>query len=247
MTTLSIVVPCYNESGNIPLIFKRLRETLGERTDVEVILVDNGSRDDSVAVFAQQMAAADDLRFRVVTVPLNQGYGHGITQGLATARGDVLAWTHADMQTDPKDVLTAFDLYRGLPPGHRIVKGKRRHRRPLEVVFTFGMQVVASLALGVALDDVNAQPKLFSRAFYDSHIKDGAPADFSLDLYLLYQARKNGFEIVTIPVDFSKRQHGEAKGGGSWKTRIKLIRRTYAYIFQMRRTIITRGGTHAGH
>lgn len=246
MTMLSIIIPCYNEAGNIPLIFTRLRETLDERNDIEIILVDNGSQDTSSAVFAQEMAKGDS-RFRVVTVPVNQGYGYGITQGLEAARGDVLAWTHADMQTDPKDVLTAFDLYRSLPPGKYIVKGKRRNRPMLETVFTFGMQVIASLALNVVLDDVNAQPKLFSRIFYTKHIRDGAPKDFSLDLYLLYQARKNGFDIVTIPVVFAKRQHGEAKGGGSWKTRIKLIRRTFSYIFQLRRTLISKGNTHADY
>lgn len=246
MSMLSVVIPCYNEAGNIPLIFIRLRETLGERNDIEIILVNNGSQDTSSAVFVQEMAKGD-ARFRVVSVPVNQGYGYGIIQGLEAARGDVLAWTHADMQTDPKDVLIAFDLYRSLLPGKYIVKGKRRNRRLLETIFTFGMQVVASVALNVVLDDVNAQPKLFSDMFYKSHIRDGAPKDFSLDLYLLYQARKNGFEVITIPVVFAKRQHGEAKGGGSWKTRIKLIRRTFSYIFQLRRDLISKGHTHADH
>ncbi|CEF54255.1 glycosyltransferase family 2 protein [Acetobacter ghanensis] len=247
MSLLSIVIPCYNEAGNIPLIFRRLRETLGTRQDVEIILVDNGSGDTSPAVFEQEMATHADPRFRVVRVPVNQGYGYGITQGLAAAQGDVLAWTHADMQTDPKDVLTAFDLYQSLPPALRIIKGKRRNRRLLEALFTFGMQCVASAALKVRLDDVNAQPKLFSRAFYERYIRHDAPKDFSLDLYLLYQARRNGYEIVTIPVDFSQRLHGEAKGGGSWKTRIKLIRRTFAYIFELRNALITKEKPHADH
>ncbi|NVN06296.1 glycosyltransferase family 2 protein [Asaia spathodeae] len=246
MTMLSIVIPCYNEVGNIPLIFSRLRETLNERDDVEIILVNNGSKDASSTVFAQEIAKGD-TRFRVVNIPVNQGYGYGITQGLEAAQGDVLAWTHADMQTDPKDVLTAFDLYRSQPAGQCIVKGKRRNRQLLETVFTFGMQVVVSLVLKVVLDDINAQPKLFSRVFYTSHIRDGAPKDFSLDLYLLYQARKNGLDVLTIPVVFAKRQHGEAKGGGSWKTRLKLIRRTFSYIFQLRRTLISKGNTHADH
>lgn len=245
MTTLSIAIPCYNEADNIPLIFRRLRETLGPRNDVEILLVDNGSRDTSAAVFAQEMATHTDTRFRVVSVPVNQGYGYGIIQGLEAAKGDILAWTHADMQTDPKDVLTAFDLYQTLPVGQRIIKGKRRNRRLLEALFTFGMQLVASAALKIRLDDVNAQPKLFSRVFYERYIRNTAPADFSLDLYLLYQARRNNFEIVTIPVDFAKRQHGEAKGGGSWKTRIKLIRRTFAYIFELRRTLRAKEANHA--
>ena len=102
------------------------------------------------------------------------------------------------------------------------------------------MQWIASAALGVRLDDVNAQPKLFSRALYEAHLRTGAPADFSLDLYVLYKARTSGTPILDVPVVFAPRLHGEAKGGGSWKTRIKLIRRTLAYILALRRSLKAR-------
>ncbi|MFT0893006.1 glycosyltransferase family 2 protein [Pseudochelatococcus sp. G4_1912] len=232
---LSIVIPCYNEALNIPLIVARLREITVGRSDVEVLLVDNGSRDDSAAVLQRELQG--DSVVRAVTVPVNQGYGYGILQGLEAATGDVLAWTHADMQTDPRDVLVAFDLYKQHAGEKIIVKGNRRNRRLLEAFFTFGMQLVASAALGVRLDDVNAQPKLFSRAFYQEFMTARAPHDFSLDLYMLYQARTHGYRILEVPVFFAKRLHGEAKGGGNWKTRIKLIRRTFAYIFELRRTL----------
>ena len=231
---LSIVIPCYNEAGNIPLIFNRLRETLGQHQDVEVLLVNNGSKDNSSTVFAQELSAYNDNRFGVVDVPVNKGYGYGIIQGLEAASGDVLAWTHADMQTDPGDVLKAYHLWLNQSPKNFIVKGKRQNRALLETIFTFGMQLVASLALGVMMDDINAQPKLFSREFYNEYIKGHAPHDFSLDLFLLYQAQKNDWDVETVPVIFAKRMHGEAKGGGSWPTRIKLIRRTFAYIFELR-------------
>jgi len=84
------------------------------------------------------------------------------------------------------------------------------------------------------LSEINAQPKLFPRQFYDS--LEAPPHDFSLDLYLLYQAKKNGLRIVPLPVYFKERKFGEAKGGSgsSWKTRLKLIKRSYAYIFELR-------------
>lgn len=234
---LSIAIPCYNEALNIPLIVPRLREIMAGRDDIEVLLVDNGSKDNTADVLRHELREGDAIR--AVTVPVNQGYGYGILQGLEAASGDVLAWTHADMQTDPRDVLTAFDLYKEHTGQKVIVKGRRRNRRLLETFFTFGMQLVASAALGVRLDDVNAQPKLFSRAFYQEFIANRAPHDFSLDLYLLYQARMHNYRILEVPVYFAKRLHGEAKGGGSWKTRIKLIKRTFAYIFDLRRELAT--------
>jgi glycosyltransferase involved in cell wall biosynthesis len=233
---LSIVVPCYNESGNIPLIFSRFREVLGSRQDVEILLVNNGSKDNSAQVFEAELAKAQDARIRVVNVPLNKGYGYGIMSGLREAKGTTLSWTHADMQTDPNDVLLAYDKYLAANSDWVFVKGKRRNRAAAEQFFTWGMQVVASAALGTALDDVNAQPKLFSRTFFEAHLATGAPDDFSLDLYALYWAHKK-CQIIEIPVFFNKRMHGEAKGGGSFKTRIKLIKRTWAYIFELQKAL----------
>ena len=67
------------------------------------------------------------------------------------------------------------------------------------------------------------------------HLKKDYPLDFSLDLYALYQAKANGYEIKTLPVYFKKRLYGEAKGGGGgWKSRMQLIKRTFKYIFKLK-------------
>ena len=87
------------------------------------------------------------------------------------------------------------------------------------------MQVYCSLILKKKLNDINAQPKLFSRKFYTDHFAD-APSDFSLDLFLLLEAEK----IKTIDVFFHKRKLGKAKGGGTMRGKIKLIKRTLDYI-----------------
>lgn len=236
---LSVVIPCYNERDNLPLIFDRLQESCGHRSDeLEVILVDNGSTDGSLQVMhalVQQHEMKDWLRFH--RVDQNQGYGYGILSGLAQARGEWLGWTHADMQTDPYDALRAFDELVTWQGSEAVVKGKRRGRRPLDVLFTFGMQVLARSVLKVKLDDINGQPKVFSRTFYEQHLGARAPHDFSLDLFLLHQARVHDMHILEVPVYFAPRRHGEAKGGGSLHTRIRLIQRTFGYIMRLRREL----------
>ena len=233
---LSIIIPCYNEEKNIPLIFERISETVEDRKDIEIILVDNGSTDNSKMVFEAELQKMNSSLFNVLTIENNQGYGHGILEGLKKANGETLAWTHADMQTDPNDVLIAYDLF--LKNNENVfIKGKRRKRKLLESLFTFGMQLVALFALKTYIDDINAQPKLFSKDFYSKHINTGAPIDFSLDLFALFMAKKNGIDVLQIPVYFGKRMHGEAKGGGSWKTRIKLIKRTFSYIFELKKLL----------
>jgi len=241
MTTpkLSIVLPSYNEAGNVPLIFARFREVLAGRDDVEVIIVDNGSTDNTAEILAAELSRPEHAFARCVTVEMNQGYGFGIMSGVRAAGGEYIAWTHADMQTDPKDVLDGYErLAKEADSTQVILKGRRQNRAILDEFFTWGMAVISSMALGARLEDVNAQPKMFRRSFLE-HLET-PPDDFSLDLFLLFQAQRNGFRILEQPVIFSDRMHGEAKGGGTMKGKVKLIRRTWGYIMQLRREI--RGG-----
>ncbi len=238
--SISIVVPCYNEAGNIPVILKCFQELINIDNNIEIVLVNNGSTDDSKAVFDRELQRINLSNFKLATVEVNQGYGYGILAGLKQANANVLAWTHADMQTDPHDILTAYNIYQQNNDEMLLVKGFRRKRRITEQVFSFAMQLIASLALGTQLSEINAQPKLFSRKFYERFLLQNAPIDFSLDLYVCYCAKKYG-KIFEIPVFFNKRLHGEAKGGGSFKTRIKLIKRTFAYIFELRKALNQQG------
>lgn len=235
MTELSVIVPCYNEEKNLPEIIRGFNELLHGKPWVEVLLVNNGSTDGSANVFEQELNALPHRQIRVVKVPVNKGYGYGIVQGLEQATGNVLAWTHADGQTDPADVLRAFEVYRQANNPLLVVKGERKKRGAGAAFFTWGMQVVTNILLRSRLNDINAQPKLFSRPFYNT-IKENAPNDFSLDVYLLFHAEKKG-TIRTIPVEFKKRLYGEAKGGGSFRTRIKLVKRTFRYLFSLRKQL----------
>ena len=101
MPELSLVIPCYNEAGNLPALVARVVEVFGDR-DAEVILVDNGSTDDTPEAMARLIAGHEFIHGTRVEV--NQGYGFGILSGLAVAAGEVLAWTHADLQADPAEI-----------------------------------------------------------------------------------------------------------------------------------------------
>jgi glycosyltransferase involved in cell wall biosynthesis len=232
---LSIVLPCYNESDNLPSLFERLDAVARADNNVEIILVNNGSTDNSATVMEDLLKSRDRSVFKVVTVDRNTGYGFGILSGLRAASGSLLSVTHADRQTDPVDVLNALEIYKNIADDHLLVKGYRENRKFSEAVFSYGMGLLASLALGIRLTEINAQPKLFSKVFFDE-IEKNAPLDFSLDLYFLYCARKKG-KIVDFPVSFEKRVAGEAKGGSgsSMKVRWKLIRRSFNYIFELRK------------
>lgn len=227
----SIVVPCYNEEDNIPLLLERFREVL-RGSKVEVLLVNNGSTDGTEALLSRLLPQYPFVN--VVRVDVNQGYGYGILQGLKAAKGDYIGWMHADMQTDPIDAIKAFrlaDKYRGKK---LYIKGNRVGRPLFDIVFTNGMSLFESLYFRTRMIDINAQPNVFPKSFFESWIDP--PWDFSLDLYAYYMAQKTGLEIVRFPVRFPERVYGTSKWNtDGFKSKWKFIKRTIKFSIQLKR------------
>ena len=229
---LSIVIPCYNEAANLPELLRRF-QPFAARGDFELILVDNGSSDGSDRALARALADPVYRFARALAVRPNRGYGGGLLAGLRAARGETLAYTHADLQCDPADVFAAYDAWRAAPaPATTLVKGRRRRRRPSEQVITTGLQVLATLLLWTPLSDINGQPKVFPRALLDE--LPHPPADFAFDLYVLYRARRAGWTVDTVPVDFGKRLHGESHWASTWRSKWRTIRGFLRYLIVLR-------------
>lgn len=227
----SLVIPCYNEAANLPLLLERCK-ALGAREDIEVILVDNGSTDDSPAVLARLLPFYAGCRS--VRVEVNQGYGYGILAGLRAAHGDILGWTHADMQTDPQDALAGLAYFRE-DPDQVFVKGRRFGRPAMDVLFTVGMSLFETALLARPMWDINAQPTLFSRRFFETWTSP--PNDFALDLYAYYQACVHGLAVHRFPVRFGPRAHGVSHWNVNWAAKMKFIRRTVVFSIDLKRNL----------
>ena len=227
----SLVIPCYNESSNLPLLLERCAE-LRHQPGVEVVLVDNGSTDDSPEVFAALLPRYPGCRS--IRVDVNQGYGFGILSGLRAAHGEILGWTHADMQTDPQDALRGLALFESNGQGI-FVKGRRYGRSASDVFFTMGMSAFETVLLGQTLWDINAQPTIFSRSFFDTWREP--PYDFSLDLYAYYMARQAGLNVRRFPVRFGERAHGVSHWNVNWTAKRKFIQRTVNFSLQLRKLV----------
>jgi len=227
----SLVIPCYNEAANLPLLLERCKE-LAVRPDVEVVLVDNGSTDSTTEVLENLLPKYPGCRS--IRVEKNQGYGFGIVSGLKAAKGEILGWTHADMQTDPQDALFGLELF-GKYGDEIFVKGRRYGRPFMDVVFTFGMSIFETILLTRPMWDINAQPTMFSRNFFESWTDP--PDDFSLDLYAYYQAQRCGLKVYRFPVRFGERAHGVSHWNVNWTAKQKFIRRTVDFSLQMKKRI----------
>lgn len=226
--SLSVVLPCYNESKGLAHLLERFQE-VGKGVSFELILVDNGSTDQTGAVLAELLPKHPFARS--VRVEKNVGYGHGLLTGLQHAHGEILAWSHADLQTDPENIFRALIVYEQDGKRTTLVKGRRHGRGCQEWIISRGMEVVSLVLLRCWLTEINAQPKLFHRSLLQ-HLSN-PPTDFNFDVYVLYQARCHGWELRTVDVLFPPRKYGQSNWSATWRSKLRTIGRSIRFLFQL--------------
>ena len=230
---LSIVIPTFNELENIERLFEKILEFDSVTTfKYEIIIVDGNSNDGTSDLIIKNIKDYSLSNVKLIKSNKAEGYGADIWIGLSSSAYNLLAWTHADLQTDLLDLIQGYEISNKSFEEQILIKGNRKSRPIFDAIFTFGMSVIVLLKLKIWLHDINAQPKIFHRKlFFEISNSREIPKDFSLDLFLLIEARTRGYEIKTFSVYFLNRKFGMAKGGGgSLTNRIKLIKRTLSYI-----------------
>jgi dolichol-phosphate mannosyltransferase len=122
---LSVVIPCYNETGVLPLLEERLRSALPALgMPFEVVFVDDGSTDGSYEWLAA--LSARDARFKLLRLSRNFGHQAAITAGLLAARGEAVAILDADLQDPPELLSTCLEHWR---EGDQVVYCRREERK----------------------------------------------------------------------------------------------------------------------
>lgn len=126
---LSVVLPAHDEGANLPPLLAEIRSALEGVVGYEVVVVDDGSRDDTLERLVD--ARRRDPRVRVLRHRTCAGQSAALRTGVRAARGAWIATLDADGQNDPADVPRLFALARagGAVPGDRLIAGRRRKRR----------------------------------------------------------------------------------------------------------------------
>lgn len=208
LNSLSVVLPVYNEEKNIDDVLRNVFDAVSGIThDLEVVVVDDGSKDRTPAILSQW--AARDARVKAIRHDRNMGYGAALCSGFETAKKEWIFLMDADRQFDPAEIaiLVPFCRDNDLVAGFRARRKDPWQRILLGSVFNFSMRVF----FGIRLKDINCGFKLFRKK-----ILEGAPlvsCGALISTELLLRARKNKACMIEVGVTHYPRPFGRQTGG----------------------------------
>ena len=221
---LSVVIPIYNEAPNLEELYRQFTTTL-ERygRSYELIIVDDGSRDESFEILRKLHAG--DRRVRVIQFRRNFGQTAAFAAGFAHARGRLIITADGDLQNDPGDIPS---MVRRLEEGYDIVCGWRKERK--DPFFSRRLpSIIAnrliSWATGVRLNDYGCSLKVFRAEVVKPLRLYG-----EMHRFLPALASEMGVKIAEQPVNHRARQYGRSKYGISRTIRVLLDLMTVKFL-----------------
>jgi glycosyltransferase involved in cell wall biosynthesis len=204
--SISLVIPAFNESAVIARAIAEAESALGQSfRQFEVIVVDDGSRDDTVQVIRDQLPYSPNTK--LIEHGTNRGYGSALNTGFRAARYPLVAFTDADCQFDLTELrrlaqrAAEFDIV----VGYRVDRKDPWRRR----FFSRGYNFLARTFVGTRVRDVDCALKVFHRAILDSLLPESR--GFFVNTEMMTKARLQGLTICEEPVSHRPRFGGESK------------------------------------
>jgi glycosyltransferase involved in cell wall biosynthesis len=208
MSELSLIIPVYNEEENLPLLYAAVQQALKSISETwEVIFVDDGSQDNSLAVL-ETLIKQDPNHVRVVVFRRNFGQTAAIAAGVDHAQGNTIILLDADMQNDPADIPL---LLAKLDEGYDLVSGWRKDRKDNRFTRTIPSNLANGLiswVTGVHLHDYGCTLKAYRRFALHGFRLYG-----EMHRFIPVFAHSVGARITEIPVHHHPRKFGVAKYG----------------------------------
>jgi dolichyl-phosphate beta-glucosyltransferase len=208
--TYSIILPAYNESARIGGTLNRiLAHAVQCGWNVEVIVVNDGSTDETAEIVRAR--AAEHSTLRLLENPGNRGKGYSVRNGMLRARGDILLFSDADLSSPIEE---ADKLFAAIAQGADIAIGSRWLDRRLQIrkqpalrrllgrIFNLALRLI----LGLQFKDTQCGFKAFTRRSAQAIFPLQRIERWGFDPELLYLAKKLGFVVREVPVAWSHRE-----------------------------------------
>jgi glycosyltransferase involved in cell wall biosynthesis len=203
----SIVIPAYNESARIPATLDSVLACVRSRGwNAEVIVVNDGSTDDTAQVVREIAKSAPELR--LIENPGNRGKGYSVKSGILQALGEVVMFTDADLSSPMEE---AERLFAAIAAGADIAIGSRwlessrqTHRQPLyRQVFGRCFNAVTRAIMRLPFADTQCGFKAFTRHAAQTVFQLQTIERWGFDPEILFIALKRGFRVVEVPVSWA--------------------------------------------
>jgi glycosyltransferase involved in cell wall biosynthesis len=220
--TISIVMPAFNECD---LIARNIREVVATfeqfNADFEVILVDDGSHDNTY-LHALAVLVDHPERVRILRYDLNQGKGNALMAGAAAAKGEYVVFLDSDMDIHPSQLPVFFEIMQ--KTGASAVIGSKRHPLsrvkypPIRQIYSTGYYALVRLLFGLPLRDTQTGLKLFRAEVLRDVLPRVLAKRFAFDIEVLSIAHYLGYRIVDAPVVLGfSRKYGRINYREAWR------------------------------
>ena len=203
LPSVTLVLPALDEADNIDAVLRQALDILPRMTkEFEIVVVDDGSRDSTLALAARHEGV------RTLRHDRNRGYGAALRTGLRAARMEWVLFTDADLQFDLADLRELIEASEDVD----IVAGYRAPRRdpPARLLLAWGWGLLIRLLYGLRVRDVDCAFKLFRRSVLEAIPIESVGAFVNTEI--LVRARAAGFRIRQVPVRHFRRAAGRASG-----------------------------------
>jgi glycosyltransferase involved in cell wall biosynthesis len=235
MPSISLVMPAYNEADNIEPMVAEATPALEANADShEIIVVDDGSADETAAVTRRVMESYPNVR--LVEHPVNKGFGAAVFSGFTSAEKDWIFYTDADRQF----VLSELDRFVPYMDEADLIAGYRAPRRDpfMRVFYGKGWSALCTLMFGYTVRDVDCGFKLFRREIIESLAPQIASRGATFSIEWLVRAKRAGYRFVELPVTHQPRVAGSQTGAN-----IDVIVRAFRELVQVRLQLWREGST----
>jgi glycosyltransferase involved in cell wall biosynthesis len=206
--SLSVFFPAYNDAPSLPGLVRQTFAVLDVHVeDYEVIVVDDGSRDESAQVLAS-LAAEFGPRLRVVAHSENRGYGGALRSGFAAARKGFVFYTDGDGQYDPGELPHLIERVgpdTGLVNGYKLERHDPAHRIWIGAVYNF----CARLVFGIRIRDIDCDYRLIRRDLLDKIQLTSTSGTICVEL--VRKLELSGCEVAEVGVHHYPREHGSSQ------------------------------------
>ena len=203
----SIVIPAFNESARIGRALSDILLSIRKNSwDAEVIVVNDGSTDDTAAIV--QAIAADPPVIRLIHNDGNRGKGYSVRSGLLHALGEVVMFTDADLSAPIEEAQRLFDAIAAgadIAIGSRwLATSRQTHRQPLyRQIFGRCFNLLTRAIMRLPYADTQCGFKAFTRDAAQTVFQLQTIERWGFDPEILFIARKRGFRVQEVPVSWA--------------------------------------------